>query len=158
MLPTDFVVQFRELRTVRNEIVHGAEAPENEKLVEATRRVKSLLSLVTESYNKLTAGEQSQKAHWQGVVWNDKFLCYDGPLEPLRLIEDRPFEHSMGDALSAAGFSIRIAANSRLSSHAEKGYRVVYVTDRGSWRQRVTRGETILVARPEKVNTDIEGR
>ncbi|MBI4306766.1 MAG: toll/interleukin-1 receptor domain-containing protein, partial [Chloroflexi bacterium] len=36
---------------------------------------------------------------WIGIAWNNRFLCYDGPIESLKLIEDVAFEQGIADAL-----------------------------------------------------------
>lgn len=54
----------------------------------------------------------------------------------------------MSDALTAAGFRTCLGAARRLSHHAEKGYRIVYLTDKKSWRQKIKMNESILIARP----------
>lgn len=88
---------------------------------------------------------------WIGAVWNGKFLSYEGPIEGLELIEDGIHQQSMSDALTSAGFKVRLGMPHRLSAHAEKGYRIVYLTDRQSWRRRISSGENVLIAKPNSI-------
>lgn len=91
---------------------------------------------------------------WIGVNWEGKFLSYDGPIESLNLIEDRPHQQSMLEALDKAGFKTHWGAQDRLSSHIEKGYRIIYLTDRKQWRQKIiyTKTNQTLLAKPTTSN------
>ena len=84
---------------------------------------------------------------WIGVEWTGKFLSYDGPIEGFKLIEDGIFEQSMADTLKDAGFSPYLGMPRKLSSHAEKGHRIIYLTDRSSWRQKIMKNNLVLIAR-----------
>lgn len=84
---------------------------------------------------------------WIGVEWKEKFLSYDGPIEGFKLIEDGIFEQSMADTLKEAGFSPYLGTPRKLSSHAENGHRIIYLTDRSSWRRKITKNNQVLVAR-----------
>jgi len=84
---------------------------------------------------------------WIGTDWNGRYLAYDGPYEPLKLNEERDFESSMGEALKAAGYHITL--QDRNSSGAlAAGVRVIWLTDRKSWRSRLVQGTAYLVAKP----------
>lgn len=87
---------------------------------------------------------------WAGTGWDGRFLAYSGPLEAMRLIEDEILHPDMVKALGAAGYRARRARIDKLSHHATKGYRVVYLTDRKSWRRRIVDGNDPLIARPLK--------
>lgn len=89
---------------------------------------------------------------WRGARWADRFLAYDGPLERLTLLPDnRPFDNTMADALKEAGFIATLSLEQKLSQHTGKGRRQVFLTDRVSWRQKITHRELILVAAPADV-------
>jgi len=88
---------------------------------------------------------------WIGVEWEAKFLSYDGPIEGFKLIEDGIFEQSMADALKTAGFNPYLGAPRKLSHHAEKGHRIIYLTDRSSWRRKITKNNLVLIARLVKI-------
>ncbi len=87
-------------------------------------------------------------AGWSGVEWNDRFLCYEGPVESLRLIEDAPFQQSMAEAVQEGEYQPRLARPDNIGRYADDGYRLIYVTDRRSWRRRVVQGDVVLIARP----------
>lgn len=67
----------------------------------------------------------------------------------LRQIEDEPFVNSMQTALNAAGYRVVMVTHQQLASSRERGFRVVYLTDRKSWRQRIVQGDVMLLALPE---------
>jgi len=94
-------------------------------------------------------------AGWSGVEWSDRFLCYEGPVESLRLDEDAPFQQSMANALEGGGYRVRLARSENLGRYAEDGYQLIYVTDRRSWRRRVVQSDVLLVARPLRWNLDV---
>ncbi len=121
-----------------------------EDLTSTKRRRSDILSIVNTLQEKERAAEEKVllDAGWLGARWENGFLSYEGPIESLRLIEDRPFEQSMSDALISAGFSTRLGGHDRFSHHAERGYRIVYLTDRKSWRQKITHNELVLLAKP----------
>jgi hypothetical protein len=87
-------------------------------------------------------------AGWSGVEWTDRFLCYEGPVESLRLIEDVPFQESMAEVLKEAEYLVRLARPDNLGRYADEGYRLIYLTDRRSWRRKSVHGDTVLIARP----------
>jgi hypothetical protein len=56
------------------------------------------------------------------------------------LIEDEPFQQAIADALESAGWPV-LAVADRLSEKLNKGYRIVQLTDRQSWRRRIPEGD-----------------
>ncbi len=103
-----------------------------------------LMDLEQKAANIAAAGP----AGWLGAEWKGRFLAYDGPIEGLRLIEDEAVQESMVEALEAQGYQTRLGRPDKLGKHAEKGYRIIYLTDRKSWRRKITQIDTILIARP----------
>jgi hypothetical protein len=85
---------------------------------------------------------------WLGAPWDGKFLAYDGPYQLLQQIEDEPFVSSMQTALNEAGYHVVMVGRQPASSR-EQGFRIVYLTDKKSWRQRIVKGDVMLLARPE---------
>lgn len=90
----------------------------------------------------------AQNAGWIGVEWQGEFLAYEGPIQALRLIEDGVFHQAMSDALEGAGYTPRLGRSDGFSHHYEKGYRIIYLTDRKSWRQKIVQNDLVLLARP----------
>lgn len=86
---------------------------------------------------------------WIGVEWDSRFLAYEGPLEGLRLIEDEVFREPIAEALRNGGYEVRLGASDRLSHAMERGFRLVYLTDRRSWRRKLTKNELVLLAKPK---------
>gem|GEM_PF-4863776 len=86
-------------------------------------------------------------ADWRGAEWTGRFLAYSGPIAGFRQLESSPFQESMVAALEASGFDVRLGRPDRLSSHLDKGYRKVHLTDRRSWYREVKRDQDVLLAR-----------
>ena len=84
---------------------------------------------------------------WLGVEWKGRFLAYDGPYESLNEIEDRNFETSMQEALNAAGYTVALYDKNNFAVMGDTNH-FVQLTDRKSWRCRIVRGLTYLVATP----------
>ncbi len=89
----------------------------------------------------------SASSGWLGAEWNGKFLAYEGPYEALPRIEDRNFETSMQEALTAAGYNVALYDENNFAAIGDTG-RFVQLTDRKSWRCRVASGTAWLIARP----------
>lgn len=66
------------------------------------------------------------------------------------VIEDEAYQEGMKSALEAGGYVVRLGHREKLGRHAEKGYRIVYLTDRRTWRRRITQIDAILLARPAR--------
>jgi hypothetical protein len=93
------------------------------------------------------AGVLSASDGWRGVEWNGRFLAYDGPYESLKLNEDRNFETSMQQALEATGYRVALYDKNSFAAMKDANH-FVWLTDRKSWRCRVARGTSYLVATP----------
>ena len=90
----------------------------------------------------------AQNAGWIGVESQGNFFAYEGPIQALRLIEDAVFQQAMSDALGQAGYKSKLGRPDRFSHHFEEGYRIIYLTDRASWRQKIVMNDLVLLARP----------
>lgn len=92
ILPSNFIQDFHKLSQLRNEIVHGISSPNIKDLIDNSKNLNILLSMIRESYKFSIKEDLKENADWKGAAWDDKFLSYDSPIENLNLIEDRPFE------------------------------------------------------------------
>jgi len=93
----------------------------------------------------------SASKEWQGAEWQGAFLAIDSPsVLKLERIEDQSYQQSMIQALEAAGFECQLAAIHNLSPALAQRYKIVWVTDRKSYRARNTRFDVVLVARPQQ--------
>jgi len=122
-----------------------------EKLTSHPRKecdFRTIIQSLQEKEKEIENRSSLQQAGWMGIPWERDFLSYDGPIEGLKLIEDEYFQESMAERLESAGFIIRLGIEHRMSAHAEKGYRIVYLTDRKSWRRRIAKNKLILIAKP----------
>jgi hypothetical protein len=108
----------------------------------------TIIQSLEEKEKKIENRTSLQDAGWMGIPWGRDFLSYDGPIEGLKLIEDEYFQERMAEQLEAAGFMVRLGIEHRMSAHAEKGYRIVYLTDRKSWRRKIAKNKLILIAKP----------
>lgn len=110
--------------------------------------VKVLRQAREEKTGEVVARTAAAATDWVGVDWRGRFLAHDGPYENLRPIEDAAFEQSMADALERDGrFKVYLARADKLPDHAVRGYRIVHLTDRSSWRRRIAKGDVLLVAK-----------
>lgn len=91
-------------------------------------------------------------ANWRGAEWTGRFLAYDGPTTEFRQLEPWPFQGSMVAALEANGFDVRLGRSDRLSSHLDKGYSKVCLTDRRTWYREIKRNQDTLLARPKEAS------
>lgn len=111
--------------------------------------ISSLLISLKEKEQKVLSAFLSNREGWIGVNWEGKFLSYDGPIEGLSLIEDQIYQESMSRELRGGGFVPHLASLENLSDHADKGRRIIYLTDRASWRGKIVKKQQmVLVAKP----------
>ncbi len=110
--------------------------------------IETFTSSLAELETKVRAKAQGAPAGWLGADWNNRFLAYDGPLEGLRLIEDEVYQESMREALEKAGYRVGLGNPEKLAHHYSEGSRIVYLTDRSSWRRKVVDNALVLLARP----------
>ncbi len=54
----------------------------------------------------------------------------------------------MCHALERAGYRVGLGSPMKLAHHYSEGSRIVYLTDRTSWRRKVAKGSLVLLARP----------
>jgi len=86
---------------------------------------------------------------WVGVDYDRQFLAVDGPVLKLRKIEEHAFINSYSDALKKGGFRPHLANRSNMSPSLDAGHKVVYLTDKKTYRAEITNNDTILMAKRE---------
>lgn len=130
--PYDLKVGFERLAKVTGGPAFDAKdfAPIAERLKQLDRSANEALAVST---------------GWLGAEWNGNFLAYDGPYQRLPLIEDAVFQSSMQTALSSAGYRIALYDQNHFATMGDFG-RFVQLTDRKSWRCRISQGPMWLVA------------
>jgi hypothetical protein len=101
-----------------------------------------------EELERLANLNEARSLGWIGVPWDQAYITVAGPIERLRLLEDAYAQSSMEAALRNGGYDIRYANPRLLTESLEKRYLPTYLTDRQSWRKKITNGDLILVARP----------
>jgi len=134
--PSDLKVLFQSLAQITGEAAHDSD-------------LETLAQNLKLFDKKAEAGVAGALATWIGVEWNNRFLAYDGPIEGLQQIDDEVFVQAMSQALSDGGYRVHLGRPDRFSQHFEKGFRIVYLTDRSSWRRKIAQGkELVLLAKP----------
>jgi hypothetical protein len=133
-------IQIRSLETVAD--AHALLNDVGSKIARIRKSV-DLTPLVT------FASQGMAGAGWSGIDWGGRFLAVDGPVLKLREIEDQWFEEGMEKALRSGGFAVYKAGMVNLTPSLSKGYKIVYVTDRTTYRARIISYDTVLVAKPE---------
>lgn len=113
-----------------------------------TDGIETFANSLAELEGKVAERAREAPVGWLGVVWNNRFLAYDGPLETIKLIEDEVYQESMREALERGGYHVGLGNPEKLPHHYAEGSRIVYVTDRKSWRRKATSGGNVLLARP----------
>jgi hypothetical protein len=86
---------------------------------------------------------------WVGVDFNGSFLAVDGPLFKLQGLEDQVYIDTQAEALKRARFKTSPANMYDLSRTIALGYKIVYVTDKKTYRARLTGRDVVLVAKPD---------
>jgi hypothetical protein len=94
--------------------------------------------------------ENGGASPWRGTEWQGAFLAVDGPV--LKLAERSPqtYQESMSIALKKAGFTPYLAARHNLGPSLSKGYKIVYMTDRKSFRMEIDSFDVVLTAKPDE--------
>jgi hypothetical protein len=85
---------------------------------------------------------------WSGAKWEKTYLAVDGPILGLPERSPQTYIDDMGNALRSAGFTPRLSARNRLGPSAKAGYKIVYMTDRKSYRAEIHSGDVMLTAKP----------
>lgn len=82
-----------------------------------------------------------------------EFLAVEGPV--LKLAEQKPqtYQESMGRELGRAGFKPYLAARANLGPTLSKGYKIVHMTDRKSYRMEIQSFDVVLTAKPTEAPT-----
>ena len=93
------------------------------------------------------AAVSNASSGWLGAEWEGRFLAYDGPYESMKEFGDRNFETSMQEALQAVDYSVALYEKNNFAAMGDANH-FVQLTDRKSWRCRIVKGDTYLVARP----------
>jgi hypothetical protein len=89
------------------------------------------------------------RSSWKGVDWQGAFLATDGPFMKLPKVEPQTFTQSISDALREGGYRTFLARRDLLGQTLAKGYKIVYLTDRTSYRAEIEQIDVILTAKPE---------
>jgi len=100
-----------------------------------------------EELERLATLNEARSLGWVGVPWDQAYIAVAGPIERLSPVEDAVAQPSMEAALRDGGYDIRYANPRLLRESLERDYHLTYLTDRQTWRKKITNGDLILVAR-----------
>ena len=84
---------------------------------------------------------------WVGVEWDGAFLAVEGPVLKLPKVEEQAYRTTISDALDKAGFRVHLANRNDLGRSLAAGNKVVYMTDKKTYRAEITQFDVILTAR-----------
>lgn len=87
---------------------------------------------------------------WVGVDWRDSFLAVEGPVLKLPKIDEQTYLEDMSDALRKGGFRPHRANRNNMRPSIAAGHKIVYLTDKRTFRAEITEGDVILVAKREE--------
>jgi hypothetical protein len=104
--------------------------------------IERFLKEINESVNA-SAGD------WTGIKWDKKYLAVDGPILGLPERSPQTYIDDMGTALRNAGFTPHLSARDRLGPSAKAGSKIVYMTDRKTYRAEIHSGDLMLTAKPD---------
>jgi hypothetical protein len=87
---------------------------------------------------------------WVGVEWQGLFLAIEGPFRKLPKIDDQTYLEEMSDALRKGGFRPHRANRNHMGPSIAAGHKIVYLTDKKTYRAEITEYDAILVAKREE--------
>jgi hypothetical protein len=90
---------------------------------------------------------KDSETSWEGVSFGRHFICYDGSYQAIQESNPAIFSEEMCDSLKRSGYKCRLASPDKLSDHSDKGYKLIYLTDKKNFRQEIRRSNQILMAR-----------
>lgn len=84
---------------------------------------------------------------WVGVEWQGSFLSVEGPVLKLPKINDQAYFDSISDALRNGGFTPHLANRNYLGPSLAAGNKIVYLTDKKTYRAEITQFDVVLTAK-----------
>lgn len=84
---------------------------------------------------------------WSGTEWQGAFLAVDGPVMKLPERSNQGYQESMAKALKDAGFTPRLSGTRNLGPTLGADYKIVYVTDRKTYRAEIHEYDVMLTAK-----------
>ncbi len=95
----------------------------------------------------MLASQPSAGSGWLGVDWDGQFLAVGGPVLKLPRTEDQTFSKTQADALLKGGFHPHMAHRPNMKPSVDAGHKIVYLTDKKTYRAELRDGDTVLVAK-----------
>lgn len=87
---------------------------------------------------------------WVGVDWQGSFLALEGPIRKLPKIDDQTYLEEISDVLRKGGFRPYLANRNHMGPSIAAGHKIVYLTDKKTYRAEITQYDAILVAKQEE--------
>ena len=88
-----------------------------------------------------------KRASWRGVDWEGTYLAVDGPLLKLPERSAQAYQEAMSKALRDVGFTPRLSRRDHIGPSLGAGYKVVYMTDRKTYRSEIADFDVVLTAK-----------
>ena len=86
---------------------------------------------------------------WSGAEWQGVFLAVDGPVMKLAERSNQAYQESMSTVLKEAGFTPRLSGTHNLGPTLGAGYKIVYMTDRKTYRAEIHQYDVMLTAKQD---------
>jgi hypothetical protein len=123
---------------------------EKEKDCDIKEFIKDTSKIETDIKNESNASKG-----WEGVEFDNNFLAYSGPVQDIKMIEDHPYVSEMGKSLERAGYTVNLSTLSNFSDQYNNGYRIIYYTNRSSWRQQLSQYGQYIIAKKNDETTSL---
>jgi hypothetical protein len=86
-------------------------------------------------------------AGWSGLDWEGEYYAWSGPLAGLTDFDAESEPPGLVGELSRLGLQPSWSSKTKVARHRVEGKKVVYATDRKTWRRAIADGDTFLMVR-----------
>ena len=93
------------------------------------------------------ASQPSAEAGGSASIGTANFSRARGPVLKLPRTEDQTFSKTQADALLKGGFHPHMAHRPNMKPSVDAGHKIVYLTDKKTYRAELRDGDTVLVAK-----------
>jgi hypothetical protein len=115
------------------------------KRLNITPRISHMDRFLTE----INQSDAHSASAWSGVEWQGAFLAVDGPVMKLPERGNQAYQESMSKVLKDAGFTPRLSGTRNLGPTLGSGYKIVYMTDRKTYKAEIHQYDVMLTAKKD---------
>jgi hypothetical protein len=115
------------------------------KRLNITARISHMDRFLTE----INQNDAHSALAWSGAEWQGAFLAVNGPVMKLAERSNQAYQESMSKALKDAGFTPRLSGTRNLGPTLDAGYKIVYMTDRKTYRAEIHQYDVMLTAKQD---------